>query len=43
MLDAAGLWDQFEKKLQYFAADPEVVWCDVVDTCTYPIIVQHKD
>jgi len=33
MLDADGLWDQFEKKLQFLTADPEVVWCDVVDAC----------
>jgi len=31
MLDSEGLWRQFEYKLQYLNADPDVVWCDVVD------------
>jgi len=31
MMDANGLWDQLEKKLQYIAEDTDAVWYDVAD------------
>lgn len=31
MFEYDPLWEQFEAKLRYIAADPDAVWCDVID------------
>ena len=31
MMDCDGLWNQFENRLKYIAADPDAEWVDVID------------